>query len=141
MMGVLLVTHGGLGRELLACAEGVIGRQTAVRALAVEPAESPESFEKKVREALMEFESPAGTLILADMLGGTPCNVCLRLARDPRFHFDLVTGVNLPMLVTALANRHYMPLPQLAQKLMEDTARSAQRPLQRLKDHLPGSGS
>jgi PTS system mannose-specific IIA component len=138
MMGLLLVTHGGLGQELLSCAEGVIGRQSAVRALGLEKAESPDGFEKKVRDVLTEFETPAGTLILADMLGGTPCNVCLRLARDPRCHFDLVTGVNLPMLVTALANRHYMPLPQLAQKLMEDAARSAQRPLQRLREHLPG---
>jgi mannose/fructose-specific phosphotransferase system component IIA len=82
---------------------------------------------------------PTGALVLSDMMGGTPCNVCLRLARDPKLHFELVTGMNLPMLITALANRHYMPLAQLAQKLVDDAARSAQRPLQKLRDHLPPS--
>jgi hypothetical protein len=47
--------------------------------------------------------------------------------------------MHLPMLITALANRHYMPLLQLAQKLVEDSPRSAQRPLQKLRDHLPPS--
>ncbi len=140
-MGVLLITHGGLGRELLACTEGIIGRQPAVKFLGLELADSPGAFEEKVRRTLAEMSGPTGVLILADMLGGTPCNVCLRLARDPVFQFDLVTGVNLPMLVTALANRPYMPLAQLAQKLSEDAPRSAQRPLQKLRDHLAGESA
>ena len=138
MMGVLIVTHGGLGRELLACAESVIGRQSAVAVLGLDNAQSPDEFEKKIRATLDTLSNPAGVLILADMLGGTPCNVCLRLARNPGYVFDLVTGANLPMLITSLANRHLMPLGQLAQKLIEDAPRSAQRPLQKLRDHLEG---
>lgn len=133
---MLLVTHGGLGQELLACAENVVGKQASAVALGVAGTESPDGFEGRLRAALAQLSTPAGVLVLADMLGGTPCNVCLRLARDPRCPFELVTGVNLPMLITTLANRHYMPLTQLAQKLVDDAPRSAQRPLQRLRDHL-----
>lgn len=138
MIGVLLVTHGGLGQEMLACAENVVGKQVSALALGVAGTESPDGFEARLRSALGQLTAPAGVLVLADMLGGTPCNVCLRLARDPHCPIELVTGVNLPMLITALANRHYMPLAQLAQKLVDDASRSAQRPLQRLRDHLPG---
>ncbi len=139
MMGIVVVTHGGLGRELLICAENVVGAQADVRVLGLTGSEAPDGFEKRLRETLLELETQAGTLILSDMLGGTPCNVCLRLARDPQFHFELVTGVSLPMLITALANRHYMPLAQLTQKLVDDAPRSAQRPLQKLREHLPSA--
>jgi PTS system mannose-specific IIA component len=137
MIGVLVVTHNNLGQELVVCAENVVGKQESLVSLGVEGTESPDGFEVRLRASLSKVESNAGILVLSDMLGGTPCNVCLRLARDPGCHFELVTGVNLPMLITALANRHYMPLAQLAQKLVDDMARSAQRPLQRLRDHLP----
>lgn len=140
MIGIVLVSHGGLGNELLTCAESVVGKQANVRVLGLGPSDSPDTFEIKLREALSGWNGPAGALVLSDMMGGTPCNVCLRLARDPKLHFELVTGVNLPMLITALANRHYMPLAQLAQKLVDDAARSAQRPLQKLRDHLPPAG-
>lgn len=137
MIGVLVVTHGGLGAEMVVCAENVVGKQASVLSLGLTGSESPDSFEARLTKALTDLGSPAGFLVLSDMLGGTPCNVCLRLARDPSRLFELVTGVNLPMLITALANRHYMPLAQLAQKLVDDMSRSAQRPLQRLREHLP----
>lgn len=139
MMGVVIVSHGGLGDQLLACAESVVGRQEGVRILGLGTQDSPDGFEARMRRALEELKNPAGVLILSDMMGGTPCNVCLRLARDPGFHFELVTGVNLPMVVTALSNRHYMPLAQLAQKLVDDSPRSVQRPLPKLRDHLAKS--
>jgi PTS system mannose-specific IIA component len=139
MIGILVVTHGGLGTEMVTCAENVVGKQVSVLSLGLTGSESPDGFEGRLIKSLSELDSPAGVLVLSDMLGGTPCNVCLRLARDPGRHFELVTGVNLPMLITALANRHYMPLAQLAQKLVDDMSRSAQRPLQRLREHLPSA--
>lgn len=139
MIGILVVTHGGLGKEMVTCAENVVGKQASVLSLGLTGSESPDGFESRLIKSLSELASSAGVLVLSDMLGGTPCNVCLRLARDPGRHFELVTGVNLPMLITALANRHYMPLAQLAQKLVDDMSRSAQRPLQRLREHLPSA--
>ena len=137
MMGIVLVSHGGLSQELLACAEGVVGKQSSVVALGLRISDAPDAFETRFRTVMGELENSAGILVLCDMVGGTPCNVCLRLARDPRCHFEMVTGMNLPMLITALANRHYMPLAQLSQKLVDDMSRGAQRPLQKLREHLP----
>ena len=136
MIGILLITHGQLGQEILKCAESVVGKQAAVRVLGLDAAEGPDAFQKKIQVALGEMASPAGVLVLADMMGGTPCNVALRQCRDPRFHYELVTGVSLPMLLSALSNRHYMPLEQLAQKLVEDAARNVARPIQKLRDSL-----
>jgi len=136
-MGLILVSHGRLGQELLACAESVVGHQNSVVVLGLTVSDSPDGLEQRLRQAMESLENPAGVLVLVDMMGGTPCNVCLRIAQDPRWHFEMVTGVHLPMLITAIANRHYMPLVQLAQKLVDDAPRGAQRPLQKLREHLP----
>jgi mannose PTS system EIIA component len=133
MIGIVIVTHGRMGEELLKCAEGIVGKQQDVLVLGLEGNEGPAALEARLLSALESFKGAAGVLVVTDMLGGTPCNVGLRQFRDPRFHYDLVTGVNLPMLISALTNRHYMPLPQLAQKLVDDASRNICRPLQKLK--------
>lgn len=128
MIGLILVTHGRLGEEMLVCAEGIVGRQSHVRALGLGPDDTPAHFEKKLQAALEELHSPDGILVLSDMLGGTPCNVCLRQIRDSRFNFEVVTGLSLPMMISALSNRKSMALPALAQKLVDDAPRGAQHP-------------
>lgn len=133
MIGILIVTHGRMGEELLKCAEGIVGRQPSVQVLGLEPNEGPGALESKLLKSLEGFKDLAGVLVMADMMGGTPCNVGLKQFRDPRYHYDLVTGVNLPMLISAMTNRHYMPLDQLAQKLVEDAGRNICRPLQKLR--------
>lgn len=133
MIGVIIVTHGRMGEELFKCAEGIVGKQQNVVVLGLEGNEGPAALESRLVAAMGQFQGSAGVLVMTDMLGGTPCNVGLRQFRDPRFHYDLVTGVNLPMVISAMTNRHYMPLPQLAQKLVDDAARNICRPLQKLK--------
>ncbi|MBI4396294.1 MAG: PTS sugar transporter subunit IIA [Elusimicrobia bacterium] len=141
MISVVIVTHGQMGHELLRCAEGIVGKQASVWVLGLEPSQGPEAFQKKVEQAVKEMDTPAGVLLLVDMLGGTPCNVALRQCRDPRLHYDVVTGVNLPMLLTALSNRHYMPLEQLSQKLVDGASRNIVRPIQRLRESLKKEGA
>lgn len=136
MISVLIVTHGQMGQELLKCAEGIVGKKPGVRVLGLDPAEGPEGFDRKIRVTLEEMNNPAGVIVLVDMMGGTPCNVALRQCRDPQFHYDIVTGINLPMLISALTNRHYMPLAQLAQKLVDDASRNIVRPMERLRESL-----
>jgi mannose PTS system EIIA component len=133
MIGILIMTHGRMGEELLSCAEGIVGKQPGVDVLGLDKNEGPASLESRLSAALDAFHDAAGVLVLTDMLGGTPCNVGLKPVLDPRYHFDLVTGVNLPMLISAMTNRHYMPLAQLAQKLVDDASRNIVRPLQKMK--------
>jgi mannose PTS system EIIA component len=133
VIGVLIVTHGHLGQELLNSAEGILGKQPQVRVLGLDSSEGPEAYQRKIQVVLSEMNSPAGVLVMADMMGGTPCNAALQQCRDPRINFDLVTGVNLPMLVSALTKRHHMPLEQLCQKIVQDGPRTVVRPIPILK--------
>ncbi|MGQ0645213.1 MAG: PTS sugar transporter subunit IIA [Elusimicrobiota bacterium] len=140
MIGILIITHGALGRELLNCAEGIVGRQEKVQVLGLEQKTgNRDAFEEKIGEALRSMDAPAGVLVLADMMGGSPCNAALRQCRGAKRHFELVTGVNLPMLVSALTNRPYLGLEALAQKLVEGAPRAAIRPLQRMKEAMRGN--
>ncbi len=134
MIGILIVTHGRMGEELLKCAENIVGKQPGVKFLGLEGNEGPAALEARVIASFEELKSEAGVLLLTDMLGGTPCNVGLKQFRDPKHHYDVVTGVNLPMLISAMTNRHYMPLTQLAQKLVDDAGRNIVRPLQKLQE-------
>jgi mannose/fructose-specific phosphotransferase system component IIA len=133
VIGVLIVTHGRMGEELLKCAEAIIGKHPGVKVLGLEGNEGPAALESRLLASFDELKSEAGVLVLTDMLGGTPCNVGLKQFRDPRHHYDVVTGVNLPMVISAVTNRHYMPLAQLAQKLVDDAGRNIVRPLQKLQ--------
>jgi mannose PTS system EIIA component len=134
MIGIIVATHGKVAEELLKGAEGIVGKQSHALALGLDPAEGPQGYEKRLCRAMEDLGAETGVLILTDMLGGTPCNVGLKQSRDPRYAFELVTGVNLPMLISALTNRHYMPLTQLSQKLVDDACRNIVRPLTKLRE-------
>jgi PTS system mannose-specific IIA component len=141
VIGVLIVTHGQVGQEMYRSAEGIVGRQSEVRVLGLDANEGPEAFVKKIQVTLREMDNPAGVIVLADMMGGTPCNAALRQCLDPSLNYELVTGVNLPMLVSVLTKRHYMPLSQLAQKMVEDAPRNIVRPIQNLRDSMKTRGN
>lgn len=140
MIGVVIITHGHLGEELLRCAETIVGKQTFVATLGLESTEGPDNFRQRVRDAIAGLNTPAGVLVMADMMGGTPCNVALHQSRDSSLNFELLTGVNLPMLVSVLTKRHYMPLADLAQKIVDDGPRTIIRPLQRLRESMQRQG-
>jgi PTS system mannose-specific IIA component len=133
MIGVLVATHGPVAEALIQSARGIVGRQEAVEAVGLATSDAPAVMEANVKAALDRLTSSVGVLILVDALGGTPCNVCLRLCGTPRRPLEVVTGVSLPMLVGALTHRAYMPLEQLAQKLVDDAARYVCRPLVKLR--------
>lgn len=97
MIGTLILTHGGLARELLAAAREIAGELNQFEALSLEWGDSPDEALSKVRAALSRLDSGDGVLILADAFGGTPCNVALTV-QDPG-RVEVVSGVNLPMVM------------------------------------------
>jgi PTS system mannose-specific IIA component len=98
MVKTLILTHGGLARELLQAAKTIVGDlPTEFQAVTLEWDDSFEVALDKTKTALESFEIGNGTLILTDMYGGTPYNVASSL-RDPG-KIEVVTGVNLPMVV------------------------------------------
>lgn len=97
MVGVVLVTHGNLGQELLSTAAGIVGPLEGTRALAVSPGDGAEQIREKLGAAIGEVDGGDGVLVLTDMFGGTPANVALSFLDERRV--EVVTGVNLPMLL------------------------------------------
>lgn len=98
MVGVLILTHGGLAPELLASARRVVGRDLEhFVALALDWSDGIDEGVKKVEVELRELDTGSGVLILTDIFGGTPSNIAARF-RDPG-QVEVVSGVNLPMAV------------------------------------------
>jgi PTS system mannose-specific IIA component len=96
-VGAVVVTHGDLAVELLAATERIVGPTTAMRAVSIDWDEPVEEARRLVEEAMASLECPGGILILTDMFGGTPTNVCLGFLESGAV--EILTGVNLPMLV------------------------------------------
>jgi PTS system mannose-specific IIA component len=122
MLSVIVITHGQFGQELLRTAQDIVGRQEAVAALAVTPEMGPEDVSRELEGTLKRFAAPEGALILVDMLGGTPCNTALLKTKDAAA--EVLTGVNLYMLLSSFTHRGNMDLKSLAAKVAEDGRRA-----------------
>ncbi len=103
MVGVVVATHGRLGQELVATAEGIVGPMLSTACVTIDPAEGPETIRGKIGDAIGEVDHGEGVLILTDMFGGTPANVSLTWLEDNKV--EVLTGVNLPMLLKLATSR------------------------------------
>lgn len=97
MVTRIIVTHGGLGQELLAAAETIVGPLPSFRTVTLEWTDSFDEASQKARRVLEEVNPEDQVLFLTDMYGGTPYNVAASMAEAGRV--EVVTGVNLPMVV------------------------------------------
>lgn len=97
MIGGLIVTHGRLANELLHAAETIEGQLEGIEALPLEWTDSVEQSRERIREALGRIGHDRGVIIFTDMFGGTPSNISLSFLEKDRV--EIVTGVNLPMIV------------------------------------------
>ena len=103
MIGIVIVTHGELGTELLRTAQEIVGKFPSVEAVSIQASEQIEKARKKIEAALHRVNDGSGVLILTDLFGGTPSNLVLSYLEAGRL--EVVTGVNLPMLIRALTYR------------------------------------
>jgi mannose PTS system EIIA component len=133
MIGKLILTHGGLARELLAAAQVISGRLSGFEALSLDWTEGVEEARTKVKLAIERLDQGQGVLILTDMYGGTPCNVALSFLQPGRV--EILTGVNLPMVLRLACQAD-------GQENVEDVAHwlqaKAQRSLCVASDMVPG---
>jgi mannose PTS system EIIA component len=96
MVGLVVATHGQLAEELIRTAEGVCGKLEQCRAVSVNAASGMDEARARFAEAIREVETGDGVLVLTDMFGGSPANLALTFLEE---RLEVVTGVNLPMLV------------------------------------------
>lgn len=112
MIGLILITHGRLGRELINAAEFILGRIEMVECISIEPNLEPERLHQMLAKAVEKVSNDSGVLILTDMFGGTPNNISLAFLEEGKV--EVVTGVNLPMVIKAATTRRDKDLSELA---------------------------
>ena len=123
MVGILVVSHGRLATELLAAArtiEPALAEQA--RAITLEWNVDPETARAEIARTLKELDTGDGVVVLTDMFGGTPSNLSLTFLETDKV--EIVTGVNLPMLIKLAGLRQSTDLLAVARQL-RDTGRSA----------------
>lgn len=115
MIGIVIVTHGELGTELLRTAQEIVGKFPSVEAVSVQASEQIDKARKKIEASLQRVSDGSGVLILTDLFGGTPSNLVLSYLEAGRL--EVVTGVNLPMLMKLPSLREEQDLRTLAESL------------------------
>jgi PTS system mannose-specific IIA component len=103
VIGIVVVTHGQLAREFVSSAEMIVGEIPDVTSVSIGWHDSPEDAQEEIREAIERVEKGQGTVLLTDMFGGTPSNLSLSFLETDRL--EVVTGVNLPMLIKLVGLR------------------------------------
>lgn len=124
MVNFIVVTHGEFGAYLVEAAESIAGDQgDGVRSISISPRHTLEEIRGRVSRAIDESRSPEGVIILSDMPGGTPTNVSLPLIKDMP-GVEMVSGLNLYMLVVGFTQRRTMSARELARQMVEGGQRS-----------------
>ncbi len=124
MINFIVVTHGEFGAYLVEAAEGIVGRQAnGVRVVSTSSRQSVPEIKRRIERALAELAKGDGIVLFTDMPGGTPNNLSFPLVRDEK-KVEMISGVNLYMLVSAFSNRELLPLPKLVEKIVADGQKS-----------------
>ncbi len=116
-VGFVVVTHYRLGEELLQALRLIVPDAPVFHSVATEPSQSVEEIRGLIARALQAAEQGQGVLILTDMFGGTPSNISLSFLDEHRV--EVVTGVNLPMLIKLANLREEKSLEDLAVSIKE----------------------
>ncbi|MEW6556346.1 MAG: hypothetical protein AB1349_03225 [Elusimicrobiota bacterium] len=124
MVGVIIITHGDFGEKLLESAQNIIGTQRLVAAISISYAESPAVVKEKLEKQLMSSNLADGWLVLTDMVGGTPCNVCMTFVEKLKDKLAVISGVNMYMLLSVFTHREMLNLTELKNKVIEDAQAS-----------------
>jgi PTS system mannose-specific IIA component len=114
MIGLILVAHAGLARELLKAAEMIVGRIEKAEAIGITANDSVDQIRDSVASAI-EKVSGTGVIIMADMFGGTPSNMSISFLKDNEV--EVITGVNLPMVIKFASDRDKLGVEELAASL------------------------
>jgi PTS system mannose-specific IIA component len=122
MVGALVVSHGHLAQELVASAEMIVGEISHIQAVSIGWHDDVNDARRDIEKRLAEVDAGAGVLILTDMFGGTPSNIAYSF-HDPG-KIDVVTGVNLPMIIRIAGQKEGEKLDVLA-RAVRDQGRSS----------------
>lgn len=98
MVGILVISHGRIAEALISSVQFLVGDLKRIKGISIWPKDGKEEVKDRIQKGLDEVDDGDGVLILTDLLGGTPTNLSLSLSENGKI--EVVTGVNLPMLLT-----------------------------------------
>lgn len=113
MIGFVVITHGELASELISTAEEIVGKLDEVKGLSIPHGCPPDEARELISATIQSVDNGDGVLILTDLFGGTPSNLSISFLEDQKV--EVVTGVNLPMMIKLSSFKQKMPLDELAQ--------------------------
>jgi PTS system mannose-specific IIA component len=117
MIGVVVVTHGQLATELVNAAEMIVGDLPQFTAVSIGWHDEVNDAREDIAKAIERVRGPEGVLLLTDMFGGTPSNLGMTFLEKDRL--EVITGVNLPMLIKLAGSRQSADLLALAKEMRQ----------------------
>jgi PTS system mannose-specific IIA component len=117
MIGVVVVTHGQLARELVSAAETIVGDLPRFAAVSIGWHEDTDDAREEIAQAISRVDQGQGVLILTDMFGGTPCNLAMTFLAENQV--EVITGVNVPMLIKLSGVQEHAELLAVARDMRE----------------------
>ena len=97
MIGIVLVSHANIAKEMLGVIEHIVGPQERIKAISIFPNDNMEKKRSEILDSVKKVDAGKGVIVLTDMFGGTPSNLAISVMEDEKI--EVVAGVNLPMLV------------------------------------------
>ena len=114
--GIIVVSHADYGSAILRTAEFILGPLSDCTSISVDVGQEVPETVRRLKDAAERLDKGAGVIVLTDMFGGTPTNLALSLLSS--LNVEVVTGVNLPMLLKVFYSRT-LPLAELAEVASE----------------------
>ena len=123
--GIILMSHGAFAVGLTDTVKMLFGSPENLAAFSLEPGDDIDEFRKLFVKSFESF--PKGTVVMVDLFGGTPCNQALQYAQESGNTFELITGLNLPMLLSACIARQNKYGKELSLEAMENAKTGVSR--------------
>ncbi|HKZ97155.1 MAG TPA: PTS sugar transporter subunit IIA [Hyphomicrobiaceae bacterium] len=108
MIGLIIVTHGGLAVEFRSALEHIVGPQAQLETISIGPDDDMNARRTDILDAIRRIDTGEGVIVLTDMFGGTPSNLALSIMDEAKV--DIIAGINLPILVKLASLRSELPL-------------------------------
>lgn len=116
-IGIVIVSHQEIGSQLLKATDSILGDHPGFVAVGIQPNDASDSSGLKIKEAIQEVDQGHGVLILSDLFGASPSNICLPYLKKGKV--EMVSGVNLPMLLKLLNFKEAITLEELADFIVD----------------------
>jgi len=117
MIGGIIVMHGRLGEELLNAITIILGEAPNIEAISIGWYDDVEESKRKIAASLKRVDQKSGVVVFTDMFGGTPSNLSFAFQKDGLI--EIITGVNLPMLIKFVSLQRGTNLREVSKKVVE----------------------